>query len=127
MSVTLQGDPAAQVRRLIFHCSKYIESCIECAKNSKWPEEALGRAKFHLALLYEMEGVGEETQVRTLRAEAKVILDKYSIFTAKCAREKGSDLVIFDDLQPTFLGRYLGRKLLEYLQDDYRLTGENEE
>ncbi|EFX01952.1 nb-arc and tpr domain containing protein [Grosmannia clavigera kw1407] len=58
-------------------------TCIECAKNSKWPEEALGRAKLNLAELYEKEGIGGANQIQALRVEAKVVSDKYSQYTAR--------------------------------------------
>ncbi|KAK0711893.1 hypothetical protein B0H67DRAFT_555798 [Lasiosphaeris hirsuta] len=95
---------------------EYIKQCIKAARDSQWSEEALGRARYHLALLYEERG-GEEETARPLMEEARKVLDKFRHYAPWKIREAGDDMMIFDDMQGTFTGRYTGRKLLKHLQN----------
>ncbi|KAK3357865.1 nb-arc and tpr domain-containing protein [Lasiosphaeria hispida] len=95
---------------------EYIKQCIKAARDARWSEEALGRARYHLALLYEERG-GEEEAARLLMEEAKKVLDKFRHYAPWKIREAGNDMMIFDDMQGTFTGRYTGRNLLRHLQD----------
>jgi len=57
-----------------------------------------------------------------LKQEARVVLDERSQYAAECVRATGDEMMIFDDLQPTFLGRYTGRTLLWCLQGWHEKT-----
>ena len=102
--------------QLILSGSEYIKQCIECAKNLKWSKEALARAQFHLATLYNEQGV-EEDEAKSLKGEARKVLEKCRDYAAECVRGVEDEMMIFDDLQPTFQGRYTGRTLLRHLQE----------
>jgi hypothetical protein len=36
-------------------------------------------------------------------------------------RDSGDDMMIFDDMQSTFWGRYTGRKLFKFMQEQVKL------
>jgi hypothetical protein len=99
--------------------SEYIKQCIEFAKSSRWSMEALARAQFHLATLYEEQGE-EAAEAKVLKGEARKVLEKCRDFAAECVRETKDEMMIFDDLQPTFQGRYTGHTLLKCLQKQSR-------
>jgi hypothetical protein len=69
-----------------------------------------------LATLYEEQGV-EDEEAQALKSEARIILDKCRQYAAECVRDSEDEMMIFDDLQPTFQGRYTGRRLLKHLQE----------
>jgi tetratricopeptide (TPR) repeat protein len=100
---------------------EHIEQSIEAAKNHYIPPEAYGRAHYHLALLYEELG-GEEAKVQELKAEAKKVLDEFAHYAPDALREADSlpeshrIMMIFDDMQGTFQGRYTGHSLLKYMR-----------
>jgi len=95
--------------------SEYIEECVECAKTSKWSEEALGRARFFLAKLYRIQGDKEE-DAKVLEREALDVLDKYSEYVAESVRRTEDKMLMFDDLQPTCDGKFTGVGLLDCLK-----------
>lgn len=73
------------------------------------------RACLHLSLLYREQGIKRDEAVK-LELQAEELLEKFGHYAAKSVRETKDKLMIFDDLQPTFLGRYTGQKLLKHLQ-----------
>ncbi|KAF4828998.1 Transcription activator GutR [Colletotrichum tropicale] len=93
----------------------YMKQCVECALNSQWSTVALARAEFHLALLYEKQGT-DELEAQALRSKARQVLEQNREFAAECVKDSDDELMIFDDLQPTLLGRYTGTALLKHLQ-----------
>jgi tetratricopeptide (TPR) repeat protein len=93
----------------------YIEQCIECVRNSKWDAAAYARAKYHLAVLYREKGINED-QAAVLEADADEVLGRLGSFAAECLGDVEDKMMILDDLQPTFSGRYTGRNLLRHLQ-----------
>jgi len=101
---------------------EHIEASIEAAKNCRIPPEAYGRAHYHLAVLYGELG-GEEARVQQLKAEAKKILDEFAHYAPSSLREAESldedqrIMMIFDDMQGTFQGRYTGHSLLKYMRE----------
>ncbi|KAF4869365.1 Transcription activator GutR [Colletotrichum siamense] len=93
----------------------YMEQCVECARDSKWSIVGLARAEYHLATLYEIRGV-EEKEAKALKAKSTEVLEQNRRFAEQCVQDSGDELMIFDDLQPTLLGRYTGTALLKKLQ-----------
>jgi hypothetical protein len=92
-----------------------IDSAIESAKNSRFPEEALGRAQFHLSKILREQTV-EKEEADKLETNALIILNKYSPYTSEFLRGIEDSMVLFDDLQSIFDGRFTGRELLKYMQ-----------
>ncbi|KAI1845649.1 hypothetical protein JX266_008260 [Neoarthrinium moseri] len=99
----------------------YIQQCIECARNSKWDRAALARAQYHLALLYREQGMQEDDAI-ALEAETDALLEEFGDHAAASVCATGDKMMILDDLQPSFLGRYTGRTLLKHLQEHYQRT-----
>ncbi|GJC93878.1 transcriptional xre family [Colletotrichum higginsianum] len=95
--------------------TQYMNECVEYATNAQWSKVGIGRAKLHLATLYEEQGL-EDKKVQTLKAEARKVLEEYRSYAAECVQSTNDELMIFDDLQPTLLGRYTGTALLKHLQ-----------
>lgn len=106
-----------------------MKQCIEYVRSARWSEEALAHAQFHLALLYREQGIEpEETEV--LQTAARRVLERYQEYAPPCVRDSGDELMVLDDLQPTFLGRWTGRSLLKCLQkqaDKERAEGKIDE
>jgi hypothetical protein len=96
--------------------SEYMKDCIECARGTRWPSEALARAQYHLSQLYQAQGI-EEAEARRLEKEALRVLDSFKGFGSECVRDSDDIFMIFDDLQPTFDGRYTGTTLLRRVQE----------
>jgi len=92
-----------------------IDTAIESAKNSRFPEEALGRAQFHLSKILREQGIEKEEADR-LETNALNILNKYSPYASEFLRGIEDPMVMFDDLQSIFDGRFTGRQLLKYIQ-----------
>jgi hypothetical protein len=69
--------------------------------------------------LYREQGI-EELAATELEGNANGFLDEFSKYISEAVRDSGDKLMIFDDLQPTFLGRYTGVKLLTHLQKQHR-------
>ncbi|KAI8158984.1 hypothetical protein K4K49_004321 [Colletotrichum sp. SAR 10_70] len=97
----------------------YMKQCVDCAMNSRWSTEGLARAELHLAMLYDKLGI-EEEQSRTLKEKARKVLEQNKGFAEECVQDSEDELMIFDDLQPTLLGRYTGTTLLKRLQEKLR-------
>lgn len=95
--------------------TKYIQQCIECVKISNWDAAAFARAKYHLALLYREQNI-EEDAAAAMEAEAMQVVNEFGSYAAECVRGVNDKMMILDDLQPSFLGRYTGRSLLKHLQ-----------
>ncbi|KAK0613637.1 hypothetical protein B0T14DRAFT_526624 [Immersiella caudata] len=102
---------------------EHIEQSIEAAKSHFIPPEAYGRAHYHLALLLENLG-GDVDRVQRLKAVAMEHIDKFAHHAPKILREAGDTLpeairlmMIFDDMQGTFQGRYTGHSLLKYMRE----------
>ncbi|KAK0639447.1 hypothetical protein B0T16DRAFT_497542 [Cercophora newfieldiana] len=101
---------------------EHIEQSIEAAKNYRIPPEAYGRAHYHLALLYGELGA-DEAKVRDLKAEAMKILNEFAHYAPPALRDAAAVpdedkrmMMIFDDMQGTFQGRYTGHSLLKYMR-----------
>ncbi|KAH8881847.1 hypothetical protein GQ53DRAFT_886470 [Thozetella sp. PMI_491] len=97
---------------------QYMQQCVECVRTARWTIEARGRLYYHLSLLYEEQGV-EEAQSAALRDDAMKIMDQCRQYAGLCVRGATDLLMIFDDLQPTFQGRYTSRGLLRHLQETH--------
>jgi hypothetical protein len=108
--------------RLTLDNSEHIEQSIEAAKAHYIPPEAYGRAHYHLALLLEAIG-GEDDRVQRLKAVAMEHIDKFAHHAPRILREADSLpesqrlMMIFDDMQGTFQGRYTGHSLLKYMRE----------
>ncbi|KAI0127980.1 hypothetical protein BJ170DRAFT_397576 [Xylariales sp. AK1849] len=96
----------------------YMKQCIECTKESKWTEEALARAQFHLSTLYGEHGI-EAGEARQLEDEARKVSNKYSSFVSECLQDADDLMLVFDEFQPTFDGRFTGQRLLKQMQEWY--------
>jgi hypothetical protein len=92
-----------------------IDTAIESAKNSRFPEESLGRAQLHLSKILREQGIEKEEADR-LETNALNILYKYSLYASEFLRGIEDPMVMFDDLQSIFDGRFTGRQLLNYMQ-----------
>jgi len=57
-----------------------------------------------------------ETEAAQLESDANAILAQYKSYAAECVQNSGNNMMILNDLQPTFLGRFTGLKLLKYLR-----------
>lgn len=99
--------------------SEYILQSIEYAKISSWDRAALARAQYHLSMLYREQNIQEDAAI-ALEAQAQTLLDDFGDHAAESVQALGDKMMILDDLQPTFLGRYTGRKLLKHLQEFYK-------
>ncbi|KAK1750091.1 transcription activator GutR [Echria macrotheca] len=97
-----------------------IRLCIKEAKSSRWSPEALARAQYHLALLYEEQG-GNEEEAKTLRGQGEKVLNEVRDYAPPPIRDSGDNMMIFDDMQSTFWGRYTGRKLFKFMQEQAKL------
>ena len=95
--------------------SDYMVECIESAKNSKFPEEALGRAQYHLMKILREQGI-EQEEADKLEVDALKTLDKYSQYTSEFLKGVDDPMTLFDDLQSIFDGRFTGQQLLSYMQ-----------
>ena len=89
--------------------------CIECARTSKFPEEALGRAQLHLSKMFREQGI-EEEDAKKLEADALKVLGEYSQYASDFLKGVEDPMTLFDDLQSIFDGRFTGRQLLKYMQ-----------
>jgi hypothetical protein len=96
-----------------------MQQCIDYVRSSKWDRAATARAQYHLALLYREQGIQEDAAV-ALEAEAQSLLDDFGDHAAASVCATGDKMMILDDLQPSFLGRYTGRALLKHLQEYYK-------
>lgn len=94
---------------------EYFRECIDCAKTaSRLPEEAYGKMLHHLSVIQRELGLKDDAE----KAEAKAlaILDKFKDYIAPCVKETGDEMMMFDDLQALFEGRWTGTKLLKHMQ-----------
>lgn len=92
-----------------------MKQCVDFAKNSTWSQEALGRAQYHLSILYDKQGIEPETS-QALREDAMKVLEASRKFWPKCLRGPVEDtMALFDDLQGTFQGRYTNTGLLKHI------------
>ncbi|KAK0701724.1 hypothetical protein B0T26DRAFT_660161 [Lasiosphaeria miniovina] len=93
---------------------EYSERCIDLATASSWTDEALGRARLHLARLYKRQAVNlqdaEEHERKAMEA-----LDRYSTHAPRWVNDINEPIMTFDDLMPTDEGRYTGNMLLKVL------------
>lgn len=101
--------------RLTQAFSNYMQRCLESAKMYRWSRVAIARAKYHLALLYRAQGT-EEAKASKLEHDADVVLAENQGYAAECVQLVSDKMMILDDLQPTFAGRFTGRGLLKHLQ-----------
>jgi hypothetical protein len=99
-----------------------MKESIEMAKDSKWSEEALARAQFHLSMIYKEQGV-QLDEARNLEQQAVSVLVKYSNSTPDYLRGVEERMLLFDDLQPAEGGRFTGRGLLRHMQEWSRSSG----
>ena len=95
--------------------SHYMRQCIQSTDNVRWPEEALGRARFHLSKIYRQQGI-EDEETRDLEAKAMAVLKKYSSTTPAYLQGVKDEMMLFDDLQLADSGRFTGRALLRHIQ-----------
>lgn len=100
--------------------SKHIQTAIKTAQSNNWAAEALARARYHLALLYEERDGKQGDEAKALMAEARKVLETHKRWSPEVVRDAGDDMLILDDMQGTFTGRYTGRGLLMYLQEKAR-------
>ena len=92
-----------------------MKRCVDIASSSTiWTDEALARAKYRLALLYERQGIEPDRRAE-LRREALQVLNKYKQFITDWVAETGDERIMLDDLQPTDEGRFVGRLLMREL------------
>jgi len=95
----------------------YIKQCLRRARSVKWPHEAYGRAQHHLALIYDERGAeGDHAEAEALRAESRKVLEEYRSYTPQHIQDTGDEMMIFDDMQGTFTGRYTGMTLLRHVR-----------
>jgi len=100
--------------------------CIKSALSSRWSTESLGRAQYHLATLYEEVGETKNAaEAKSLREKGEKVLEEFKPNSPAAIRESGDNMMIFDDMQSTFWGRYTGRKLLKFMQE--RMKAEREQ
>ena len=105
-----------------------MKECLEWATNSSIDVSALARVQFHLATLYKEHMIKDESaatpaleaHVKELEALSETFLKGYGHTAAECVRNSSDKLMILDDLQPTFLGRYTGHGLLKCLQENIK-------
>jgi hypothetical protein len=100
--------------------SEYIKQSIECSRNARQTREAYARCQYHLAILYQEQGVSEKDS-EYLKSEARKVIEECRQFAAECLHDvkdakDETMMMILDDLQGTFQGRYTGRALLPFLQ-----------
>jgi hypothetical protein len=109
--------------------SEHIEQCIEAAKEFRIPPEAYGRANYHLGLLYEESG--QAARAQPFKEEGMKIFKEFAHYAPESLREaktmKESDriMMIFDDMQGTFQGRYTGHSLLKHMREVKRQEKES--
>ncbi|KXJ88488.1 hypothetical protein Micbo1qcDRAFT_197288 [Microdochium bolleyi] len=109
------GDPYTAI--------EYMQQCIDRVKRAKWDQAAHARAQYHLARLYRKQGIKEE-EAAELEASAESVLEQYGQYAAECVQKQGNKMMILNDLQPTFLGRFTGLKLLKFLQENMGAEGD---
>ncbi|TAQ89092.1 hypothetical protein B7494_g2563 [Chlorociboria aeruginascens] len=122
--VTLQS--AYAVASMYYHlgemakAEEWFRRTLERAERTRWPEEPLCRAQFHLAQVIRLQPPGDEGAKRMkeaadLETKAKEVLNrllKYDL--PDFLKRVDDDLVLFDHLQPCFRGRWTGMRLLHY-------------
>jgi len=89
----------------------YLKECVEESVISSCPEEALARARFHLARLYVEQDL-QKDEAADLEREAIDVLKKYH----SGPWNPDDIIILLDDLQPVFDGRFTGLSLLQNLQ-----------
>lgn len=57
-----------------------------------------------------------EDEAVKLEALAQALLDEYGDHAAQSVQDTNDKMMILDDLQSSFLGRYTGQTLLKHLQ-----------
>ncbi len=92
-----------------------MKECVNIGRSSGWAAEAQARAKYHLATLYEETG-REPKEAQKLKLEARKLVDEYRNYAPKAVLSSEDEAVILDDMQPTFQGRFTGRRLLRHMQ-----------
>lgn len=70
-------------------------------------------------MLYRERAI-EEEQAAELEAESQDVLNEFSTYAAECVQGLEDKLMVLDDLQPTFMGRYTSTKLLLHLRASLR-------
>lgn len=94
-----------------------MKECIKSAQTVEWPHEALGRVQHHLALIYDERGAeGDKEEAEALREESTTTLNDYLKYTPDNIKSTGDEMMMFDDMQGTFTGRYTGRTLLPHIR-----------
>lgn len=94
-----------------------MKQCLKRAQSVEWPHEAYGRAQHHLAKVYEERGAeGDKEEAEALREESTKTLNEYRKYTPLYIQETGDEMMMFDDMQGTFTGRYTGRTLLPHIR-----------
>ncbi|KAH8649070.1 hypothetical protein BX600DRAFT_109938 [Xylariales sp. PMI_506] len=96
--------------------TEYMKQCMQCAKNMNLDRAAVARIQCHLAELYKEQGI-ETDEADKWEAEASRFVEEFEGYAAECVRKLGDKMVILNDLQPTFQGRFTGRKILLCLQE----------
>ncbi|KAE9378878.1 hypothetical protein N431DRAFT_478014 [Stipitochalara longipes BDJ] len=99
--------------------AEYMEECIQLGSLSKWSEEALARARYHLSKIYAEQAIKEEERQK-LEEQATIVLRKYP--TPKYLVDIEDKMMLFDDLQSAAAGRFTNRGLLAYMQNQVRST-----
>lgn len=97
-----------------------MRECIKRSKKVRWHAGALGRAKWHLAEVLDVQKK-EKEYAQTLRHEARNTLDHmYNRYGEKPKYlENASIMALFDWTQPSFDGRWTGIDLLPLVQKYY--------
>jgi hypothetical protein len=77
----------------------HIKEYVQLPSGSKWSEEALGRAPFHLSRIYREQGV-QPDEASKFEQDALKVLEQHPTNTPDFLLDVEDKMLIFDDLQP---------------------------
>ena len=93
-------------------CRTYIRFSIDRDRAAHWAEEALPRAKFHLAKVLIEQGKDVD-EANSLRKEAVLVLDRFMTFDRpESLKNCRDEMVLFDHLQPATHSRMTRQRLM---------------
>ena len=68
-------------------------------------------------MIYDERGAeGDREDAEALRKASGEVLNKFRRYIPQHIQDTGDEMMMFDDMQGTFTGRYTGRSLLDHIR-----------